>query len=179
MTCPARYDRQVGRRGLVVLALTVLGVAGCTTGAGSTASTSTKPTVPLPAGANPSRISEMVCSPDAAKVIHAALGEKAAIDEVAWVDHRYSCRYGYPTGSPKWRTTSLGATRSTEDAGGLVDSNWACALAGPAVPTSTTTAATALTTSCPSRFTGRSGPEGPAATTRSEMPVIEDRPDQK
>jgi len=82
-----------------VLALTVLGAAGCTTGAGTTASTATNLRVPLPAGADPSRISEMVCSPDAAKVIRAALGEKAAIDEVAWVNHRYSCRYGYPTGS--------------------------------------------------------------------------------
>src|SRR5664280_820721 len=39
------------------------------------------------------------------------------------------------TGSPKWRTTWLGATSTTEDCVGLVDSSWACALAGPAVPT--------------------------------------------
>jgi hypothetical protein len=79
--------------------LTVLGVAGCTTGAGTTASTNTGLRVPLPAGAKPSRISQMVCSADAIKAIQSVIGEKAAVDSVSWVNHRYSCRYDYPTGS--------------------------------------------------------------------------------
>src|SRR5271166_2674387 len=43
------------------------------------------------------------------------------------------------TGSPKCRTTRDGATRSTEDWFGWVDSSWACALAGPARTTVATT----------------------------------------
>jgi len=82
-----------------VVALAVLGAAGCTTGTSTTASTNTNLRVPLPAGANPSRISKMVCSPTAAKDIRAAVGEKAAVGEVTWVNHLYSCRFGYPTGS--------------------------------------------------------------------------------
>ena len=82
-----------------MLALTVIGVAGCTTGASTTASTNTDLRVPLPAGANPSRISQMVCSADAVKAIRTVVGEKAAVGAAAWVNHRYSCRYGYPTGS--------------------------------------------------------------------------------
>jgi hypothetical protein len=41
----------------------------------------------------------MVCSTKATREIDVALGEKATGDEKSWVDHRYSCRFGYPTGS--------------------------------------------------------------------------------
>jgi hypothetical protein len=41
----------------------------------------------------------MVCSREAAKAIRANLGEVATVDDVAWVNHRYSCRYRYSTGS--------------------------------------------------------------------------------
>jgi hypothetical protein len=84
---------------VVVLALVMWAATGCTTQAGSTAATNTKTTVPLPAGAHPSSISVMVCSRRTAKEINTVVGEKATVDEVVWVDHRYSCRYGYPTGS--------------------------------------------------------------------------------
>ena len=96
---PWRYNRQVRCRGLAVLALVLLAVAGCSTGAGSTAATNTKITEPLPAGPTPSAISMMVCSRKAAKEINATIGQKATVGEVAWVQHRYSCRFGYSTGS--------------------------------------------------------------------------------
>ena len=81
------------------MALLLLMTAGCSTGAGSSAVTSTKITEPLPAGATPSPISVMVCSRKAAKVLDATTGEKATVDEVTWVQHRYSCHFGYSTGS--------------------------------------------------------------------------------
>jgi hypothetical protein len=81
----------------VVLALVALVAAGCTTGSGS--ATNAKIAVPLPAGNSPSPISLMVCSSRATKEIDAALGEKTAVDQTSWVDHRYSCRFAYPAGS--------------------------------------------------------------------------------
>ncbi|NMI01197.1 hypothetical protein [Pseudonocardia acidicola] len=54
---------------------------------------------PLPAGADPSDISRMVCG-KAQPDIAAALGvTPVRVDTPAWVDHVYSCRYVYPTGS--------------------------------------------------------------------------------
>ena len=41
----------------------------------------------------------MVCAHEAVGEIDSALGEKATVSEPVWTDHRYSCRYGYPTGS--------------------------------------------------------------------------------
>ena len=77
----------------------LLVTAGCSTGAGTTAATNTKITEPLPAGATPSAISVMVCSRKAAKEIDATTGTTALVDDVTWVQHRYSCRFGYSTGS--------------------------------------------------------------------------------
>ena len=79
--------------------MVVLAAAGCSTGAGSTAATDTQVTRPLPAGATPSPISVMVCSRKAAKAIDASTGETALVDDVSWVQHRYSCRFRYTTGS--------------------------------------------------------------------------------
>jgi hypothetical protein len=69
--------------------------AGCSGGAATTPTTR----APEPAGAAPSPISVMVCARDAIKEIDSALGEQAAVTARAWVGHRYSCRYGYPSGS--------------------------------------------------------------------------------
>jgi hypothetical protein len=41
----------------------------------------------------------MVCAHEAVSEINSALGEKATVTKPTWVDHRYSCQYGYPTGS--------------------------------------------------------------------------------
>jgi len=69
--------------------------AGCAGGA----ATSTTTRAPQPAGIVPSPISLMVCAHEAVKEIDSALGETAAVSDRSWVDHRYSCRYGYPSGS--------------------------------------------------------------------------------
>jgi hypothetical protein len=54
---------------------------------------------PLPAGRNPSLIALMVCRPKAQREINEVLGVKATVTDRTWVDHKYSCRYGYPNGS--------------------------------------------------------------------------------
>jgi hypothetical protein len=54
---------------------------------------------PLPAGRNPSLIALMVCRPKAQREINEVLGVKATVSDLTWVDHKYSCRYGYPNGS--------------------------------------------------------------------------------
>jgi len=76
-------------------------VSAALVSAGCSGGTATTPTTraPQPAGATPSPISVMVCAPEAVKEINGALGEKATVSGRSWVDHRYSCRYGYPEGS--------------------------------------------------------------------------------
>ena len=59
------------------------------------------------------------------------------------------------TGSPKWRTTWVGATSTTEPCTGSVDSSWAWAPAGTAVVTSSTATPTGAARSRSSRLTGR------------------------
>jgi hypothetical protein len=81
--------------GLAVLGLMV-GAAGCS---GGSAATTSSTRAPEPAGRTPSPISVMVCAREAVKEIDSALGETASVSRPTWVDHRYSCRYGYPTGS--------------------------------------------------------------------------------
>ncbi len=83
----------------MVVAVVVLVTAGC--GGGATTSGSTSPTTepPKPAGVLPSSISKQVCSSEAQSQINSALGETAAVSHPTWVDRRYTCRYGYPTGS--------------------------------------------------------------------------------
>ncbi len=41
----------------------------------------------------------MVCGDDARTEIHSALGEQATVSHPTWVDHRYQCRYTYPSGA--------------------------------------------------------------------------------
>jgi hypothetical protein len=53
---------------------------------------------PLPAGALPSDISKMVCSPKAQSEIAQTLGVQASVSTPTWVNHAYSCRYRYPDG---------------------------------------------------------------------------------
>jgi hypothetical protein len=54
---------------------------------------------PLPAGRNPSPIALMVCRSEAQGDINQVLGVKAKVSHKTWVDHKYSCRYGYSNGS--------------------------------------------------------------------------------
>lgn len=85
---------------LVVVALAALGAAACgTTKSAAPAGTTSKTTVPLPAGRLPSKISKQVCAGEAQKDIAEVLGVKAVVQTPTWVGHLYSCRYQYPDGS--------------------------------------------------------------------------------
>ena len=54
---------------------------------------------PLPAGRHPSPIALMVCETKVHGEINQVLGLKATVTGRTWVDHKYSCRYGYADGS--------------------------------------------------------------------------------
>ena len=84
--------------------------AGCSGGAATTPTTR----APQPAGVSPSSISVMVCSPEAVKEMDAALGEKAAVSDRTWVDQRYACRYGYPSGSMALSVKELSSWAETK-----------------------------------------------------------------
>jgi len=74
---------------LSVLAILASGVLGALPAAGR---------APLPAGRNPSVISQMVCRPKAQREIAQVLGVRARVSRPTWVDHLYSCRYQYSDG---------------------------------------------------------------------------------
>jgi hypothetical protein len=54
---------------------------------------------PVPAGPLPSEIAKMVCASKAQGEIDEVLGVTATVQTPTWVDHLYSCRYQYSTGS--------------------------------------------------------------------------------
>jgi hypothetical protein len=56
----------------------------------------------------------MVCAHDAVTEIDSALGEKAQVSEPTWVDHRYSCRYAYPSGSMEVSVKELSSWAQTK-----------------------------------------------------------------
>jgi hypothetical protein len=57
------------------------------------------PEAPLAAGRTPSTIATMICRPKARQEIASVLGQIATVSHPTWVNHLYSCRYSYPTGS--------------------------------------------------------------------------------
>ena len=85
------------RRLLAIVAPLVLLGSAFVSGAPPASATVAKR--PLPAGRNPSVIALMVCRPKAQHEINEVLGVRASVSDRAWVDHKYSCRYGYPNGS--------------------------------------------------------------------------------
>lgn len=98
---------------LVVTVIVVL-TAGCS--GASTASTGSSTTeAPLPAGPRPSEIAKMVCQKEAHGDIDSALGETSEVSTPTWVDHLYSCRYGYPTGSIGLSIKELSSWKETTD----------------------------------------------------------------
>lgn len=118
-----KRTKRTNRAAIAVLALAATVVAaGCGTSSAAGSSTTTT-RAPLPAGAAPSAISRMVCSPRAQKELADVLGLTGTVTTPTWVNHVYSCRYSYPTGSftlsirelSSWAQTyatysSLGAT---------------------------------------------------------------------
>ncbi len=82
-----------------VLVLSVL-LAPVLAGCGSSSATgTTKTTVPLPAGRYPSAVSKMVCRTEAAHDVGLALGETASVTSPTWVEHLYTCQYAYHSGT--------------------------------------------------------------------------------
>ncbi len=81
----------------VALGLIIFMVSAC----GSSAPTATTKATeqPEPAGRLPSPIALMVCRPKAQSEINKVLGVTATVSNRTWVDHEYSCRYGYTDGS--------------------------------------------------------------------------------
>ncbi len=129
----------VRRRLGVTTAMAVLavGAAACGSSAPSASprhATTRATEAPLPAGPVPSPIATMVCRPKTQRELATALGEHAVVGDRAWVDHRYSCRYAYRSGSfvmsvkelSSWSQTlayfhglgrTLGVTRSLANLG--------------------------------------------------------------
>jgi hypothetical protein len=95
---------------LVATVMTALLAAGCASGAASI-TTTTK--APLPAGRYPSEIAKQVCQPEARHDIAEVLGVTAAVSHPTWVDHRYLCRYSYPTGSMQLSVKELSSWSQT------------------------------------------------------------------
>ena len=72
-------------------------LAGCSSAPRpGTGTTTTR--APLPAGAEPSAISRMVCSARAQQELATPLGLSASVSAPTWADDTYSCRYSYSTG---------------------------------------------------------------------------------
>ena len=82
---------------IIALAPLILLVSVC--GFGSPSASATTAKRPLPAGRHPSLIAVMVCRPKAQREINEVLGVRATVSDPTWIDHKYSCRYGYPNGS--------------------------------------------------------------------------------
>jgi hypothetical protein len=68
---------------------------------------------PLPAGRNPSRIALMVCQHKVQGEINQVLGVKAKVGDKTWVEHKYSCRYGYSNGSLELSVKELSSWSQT------------------------------------------------------------------
>jgi hypothetical protein len=85
---------------IVAVSIAALALAGCGTTKAATPTVSPpRTTVPLPAGKDPSKIAQQVCSSKDHSDIDEVLGEKSVVQTPTWVDHLYSCQYSYPTGS--------------------------------------------------------------------------------
>lgn len=92
------YPRPVRRRALALLIAVGMMVSACSGGTPVSGPVTVK--APKPAGTLPSLISVKICSKEAQREMTLALGESAEVTTPKWVDHRYSCTYGYPTSTP-------------------------------------------------------------------------------
>jgi len=87
-----RWRHRTARR------LTLLGLVVVLMGVGSVPGVEAA-RAPLPAGARPSKISQMVCTPKAAQEIDQVIGQQAAVEHKTWIGHLYSCDYRYHAGT--------------------------------------------------------------------------------
>lgn len=98
----------------VVVGTVVVGLlaAGCGGGGGGGALLTAES--PQPAGTTPSPISTMICRNEAIQEIDSAVGVKATVSQPTWADHRYSCQYGYPSGSMQLSVKELSSWAQTK-----------------------------------------------------------------
>ena len=110
--------RGEGRRGIgrslpgrmvVAAACSVLLASGC--GAAKVAAGATE--APSPAGPTPSAIATMICRSEAIAEINSAIGTSAVVAKPTWIDHLYSCRYRYPTGTMRLSVKELSSWAQT------------------------------------------------------------------
>jgi hypothetical protein len=94
-----------------VVAIVALVGTACAGGSGTATTPTTK--APLPAGKNPSQIAKQVCQAEAREDIASALGETATVSKPTWVDHLYSCKYRYSTGSMELSVKELSSWPQT------------------------------------------------------------------
>jgi hypothetical protein len=99
----------VRRSLLVVVAVVAVLATACSNSSVATVSNR----IPLPAGSKPSPIATQVCH-EAVKDIASVLGETATVSSPTWVDHLYSCRYRYPTGSMVLSVKELSSWNQTD-----------------------------------------------------------------
>ncbi len=95
----------------VALAPLILVVSAGTAGVSPAAATVAQR--PLPAGRYPSPIALMVCRSKAQREFNEVLGVRATVSDRTWVDHKYSCRYGYPDGSFELSVKELSSWNQT------------------------------------------------------------------
>jgi hypothetical protein len=87
------------RRRALPAALTVLTALTLLAGCGGT-KTASQVHVAIPAGPNPSKSAKMVCQSEAQGDIAKSLGVHTTKPFTpTWIDHLYSCQYGYPNGT--------------------------------------------------------------------------------
>jgi len=90
--------------GLLLFAATTALVGGCSSAGAA----------PQPAGAEPSAISKMVCTPEAQLKITAALGSTATVSVPTWSDDLYRCVYRFPHGTLALSVKELSSRYETD-----------------------------------------------------------------
>ncbi len=100
---------------MLSVALVPLVLLASAYGSGSPTATATTDVRPLPAGRLPSSIALMVCQHKVHGEINEVLGVAATVSGRTWVDHKYSCRYGYPNGSFELSVKELSSWSQTLD----------------------------------------------------------------
>lgn len=100
---------------MLSVALVPLVLLASAYGSGSPTATAAADVRPLPAGRLPSSIALMVCQHKVHGEINEVLGVTATVSGRTWVDHKYSCRYGYPNGSFELSVKELSSWSQTLD----------------------------------------------------------------
>ena len=99
--------------GLRMLGATA-GLALLASGCASAQVVATSTGAPEPGASTPSTVSAMICRSEAIQEIGSAVGAKAVVSTPTWIDHLYSCKYGYPSGSMQLSVKELSNQAQTD-----------------------------------------------------------------